>query len=128
MTNRIFQELARLAKLEYMDQARKDKEWHDLIAADRAAAKYKDNYEMCKAIVLQTFDLTCKAGEYRNLTDNLIPPKLWRDWMTLFRAGLPLYQDDLAEAEVNETDKTDSVDEETMKLLDECDFFEYKVI
>ena len=115
-----------MAKLEYMDQAQKDKEWHDLIAADRAAAKYKEHYEMCKSIVNQIVDLSCKAGEYRNLTDNLIPPKIWRDWMSIFRVGLPLYpEDELKEAEAKDQPKP--VDEESMKLLDECDFFEYKV-
>jgi hypothetical protein len=97
-----------------------------LIAADRAEAKYKEHYEMCKSIVLQIFDLTCKAGEYRNLTDNLIPPKIWRDWISIFRVGLPLYPEDEPQ-EVEQKDQQVPVDEETMKLLDECDFFEYKV-
>ena len=109
-----------------MDQAQKDKEWHDLIAAERAAQKYKDNYEMCQEIVCQIIDLATKAGEYRNLADNLIPPKLWRDWMSLYRAGLPLYPEDVIEKSENDTN-IKTVDEETMKLLDECDFFEYKV-
>lgn len=97
-----------------------------MIAADRAAAKYKEHYDMCKAIVNQVIDLTCKVGEYRNLTDNLIPPKLWRDWMILFRSGVPLYDEGLGQPDAEEKAKN-AIDEDTMKLLDECDFVEYKV-
>jgi hypothetical protein len=113
--------------LEYTDQAKKDKELHDIIAAERAAARYKENYELCKNIINQIIDFTCKVGEYRNLTDNLIPPKLWRDWTNMFKAGMPLYKED----EPNKDEETmrfeKLMDEETMKLLDEGDFIEYKV-
>ena len=81
---------------------------------------------MCKSIVLQIVDLTCKAGEYRGLTDNLIPPKIWRDWISIFRVGLPLYPED-EHKEIEKIEQPVLVDDETMKLLDECDFFEYKV-
>ena len=121
-------ELARLARLEYMDQVKKDKELHDLIAADRAAAKYKENYEICKDIVKQIIDLSCKAGEYLVLNDKLIPPKLWRDWIKLYEAGLPLYEEDLLpKEEEKENEKANEIDEEATKLLDEFDFSEYRV-
>jgi len=55
-------ELARLAKLEYFEQVKKDKEFHDLIAAERAEAKYKKHYEICSEIVGQIFEFSMKVG------------------------------------------------------------------
>jgi hypothetical protein len=127
LDNIFLKELARLARLEYLDQARKDKELHDIIAAQRAEARYIENYELCKGIVNQIIDFTCKVGEYRNLTDNLIPPKLWRDWINMFKAGVPLYQDDAPKTDEDALKFEKMIDEETMKLLDEGDFIEYKV-
>lgn len=121
-------ELARLAKLEYEDQVAKDKELYELIAADRAAQRYKKHYDICRGIINQIVDLSCKTAEYLTLNDNLIPPKIWRDWIKLYEAGLPLYEEDLAQTiQEEETDKDKTiVDEETQKLLDEGDFIEYK--
>ena len=56
-------ELARLAKLEYFEQVKKDKEFHDLIAAERAEAKYKKHYEICSEIVGQIFEFSMKVGK-----------------------------------------------------------------
>jgi hypothetical protein len=148
-------ELARLAKLEYLEQANKDKEFHDLIAAQRAEAKYKKHYEICAGIVDQIFDLSCKCGEYRELTDDLIPPKMWRDWVNLYKAGKPLYdqQQQTGTIEASETGSFESfdnqsvyniisdkklnidailnheavtIDDEKELLLDDCDMEEYK--
>lgn len=120
-----------MAKLEYMEQAKKDKEFHDLITAERNEARYKKHYEICYEIVGQIVDLSCKVAEYRELTDDLIPPKLWRDWHNLFRTGKPLYPEEKPLENLKELDKVfnaDSayMDEFTIQLLDEHDFTEYK--
>ncbi len=128
-----------MAKLEYLEQAKKDKEFHDLIAAERAEAKYKKHYEICSEIVNQIFDFSSKVAEYRELTDDLIPPKLWRDWLSMFRAGKPINEDEHKEdnefkekglKDIEKVFNSDVIkmDEEKIKLLDECDFNEYKVI
>jgi hypothetical protein len=105
-----------------------------LIAAERAEAKYKKHYELCFEVVGQIFDFACKVSEYRELTDDLIPPKLWRDWLSMFRAGKPIYDENknLENRSYKEIEKTFNadvvtMDEEKIKLLDECDFNEYKV-
>ncbi len=148
-------ELARLAKLEYFEQVKKDKEFHDLIAAERAEAKYKKHYEICSELVGQIFDfsmkviklatnsleftkfycfLILKVAEYRELTDDLIPPKLWRDWLSMFRSGEPIYEEIKIQEggkgfkEIESIFNADivSMNEEKAKLLDEFDFKEYK--
>lgn len=63
------QEMARLAKLEYEEQTRKDKELHDKIAAERAEAKYRKHYEICQDVVGQILDFSGKVAEYRELTN-----------------------------------------------------------
>jgi hypothetical protein len=135
----INKELGRLAKLEYLEQMKKDKEWHDLIQADKAAAKYKKHYEICSDITNQLFEFAFKVAEYRELTDNLIPPKIWRDWVNLFKAGklaAPLnaaagdkqqQPDGLKDIDRIFNLDTATMNEDTHKLLDECDFNEYKV-
>lgn len=126
-----------MAKYEYLEQTKKDKEFHDLIAADRAEAKYKKHYEICSDVVNQIFEFSCKVAEYRELTDDLIPPKIWRDWLNMFREGKPLYPEvsksgDSPKGGIKEIEKVFNADVVTMdeskiKLLDECDFQEYKV-
>ena len=121
-----------MAKLEYLEQTKKDKELHDLVAADKAATKYKKHYEFCYEIVGQICDFSSKVAEYRELTDDLIPPKLWRDWVNLFKSGKPLYPE-VKTNEIKDIDKLFNADmaamgEDTAKLLDECDFNEYKVL
>lgn len=125
-------ELARLAKLDYLEQSKKDKEFHDLIAAERAEAKYKKHYELCSDVLNQIFDFSCKVAEYRELTDNFIPPKIWRDWINLFRAGKPLYPVENDTEQSKDLEKVFNTDtakmsEDTHNLLDDCDFSEYKV-
>lgn len=61
--------MARLAKKEYEDQTRKDKELHDRIAAERAEEKYRKHYEMSQGVVDQIIDFSCKVAEYRELTN-----------------------------------------------------------
>lgn len=105
-----------------------------MIAADRAEAKYKKHYEICYDIVGQIFDFSSKVAEYRELTDDLIPPKLWRDWLNLFRNGEPIYEEAKTDSdgkgfkEIENVFNTDivSMNEDKIKLLDDCDFDEYK--
>lgn len=61
--------MARLAKLEYEEQTRKDKELHDKIAAERAEAKYRKHYDICQDVVGQILDFAGKVAEYRELTN-----------------------------------------------------------
>jgi len=67
--NNYLQELARLARLEYAEQVRKDKELHDIIQADKAEAKHKEHVEFCTHITWQFVDFALKIGEYRQLTE-----------------------------------------------------------
>lgn len=64
--------MARLAKIEYEDQIRKDQELHDKIAAERTAEKYKKHYEMNMEVVNQVVDFSCKVAEYRDLTNKYV--------------------------------------------------------
>ena len=124
--------------MEYIEQTKKDKEYNDLVAAEKAEARYKKHYEICHDVASAIVDFACKEAEYRELTNNLIPPKIWRDWRNLFIAGLPLYNkedpapsDDPKERNLREIEKafasdTAFMNEEQKQLLDECDFFEYK--
>lgn len=61
--------MARLAKLEYEEQIRKDQELHDKLAAERAEAKYRRHYDSCQEFLLSMVDFSCKVAEYRELTN-----------------------------------------------------------
>ena len=60
------------------------------------------------------------------LNFRLLPPKLMREWKSLFVAGKPLFE---VAAPVESTDPTPEqvLEEERQHLLDEGDFLEYKV-
>ncbi|XP_041476082.1 sperm flagellar protein 2-like isoform X2 [Lytechinus variegatus] len=121
-------EMARQAKLEYIEQTQRDKELHDKIAQERAEAKYQKHYNLCKDILMDIVDFSCKVGKYRELTNRLLPPKLMREWTLLFTTGQPLYElaeeEEFIEPEVPTEEQL--MEEERQKLVDEGDFMEYK--
>lgn len=55
--------------MEYTEQVRKDKELHDIIQADKAEAKHKENIEFCTHVTWELVDFALKIGEYRQLTE-----------------------------------------------------------
>ncbi|XP_058026122.1 sperm flagellar protein 2 isoform X1 [Ahaetulla prasina] len=120
--------LAKQEKIELAEQALREKQLHAKLAAERAEARYKKHYEICWEVVEQIIDLATKIGEYRTLTNNLIPAKLMRDWKELFLKGKPIYE----QAEI--TDLPDVLTPEQLveldknNLLDEKDYDEYKAM
>lgn len=55
------QELARLAKLDYVEQTKKDEELHTQIASERAKARYTRHYDMCADMLSEIVDVACKV-------------------------------------------------------------------
>ncbi|XP_030647562.1 sperm flagellar protein 2 [Chanos chanos] len=83
--------LARHADLEHAEERQRELELHNKTAAERALQRYRKHSDICKNILEQIVDLATKAGEYRLLTDNLVPVKLMREWKELFFSAKPLY-------------------------------------
>ncbi|XP_071799466.1 sperm flagellar protein 2-like isoform X1 [Asterias amurensis] len=121
-------ELARLAKLEYIEQTKRDKQLHDKIAEDRAEAKYRKRYNICRDILLDVVDFACKVGKYRELTEKQLPAKLMREWKLLFTSGKPLYEQTIEpkEEEPVQSEEDQLIEKERQVLLDEGDFLEYR--
>ena len=73
-----------------------------------------------------------QVGEYRELTEKLVPAKLWREWTSLFVSGKPLY-DTQQDTEATTTQQragptpADILEMERQAILNEGDFQEYKV-
>ncbi|XP_035847372.1 sperm flagellar protein 2 isoform X6 [Sander lucioperca] len=84
--------LAQQAKLDLAEEIRKELEFCNRIAAERAQIRYTKHFKSCKDILEQIVDLATKVGEYRLLTGNLIPEKPMREWKELLFRGLPLYE------------------------------------
>uniref|UniRef100_A0A8D2ZVW4 Calponin-homology (CH) domain-containing protein n=1 Tax=Scophthalmus maximus TaxID=52904 RepID=A0A8D2ZVW4_SCOMX len=80
------------AKLERADEIRKELEFLNTIAVERAQSRYDKHFKICKDILEQIVDLATKVGEYRLITANLIPEKRMREWKELLISGLPLYE------------------------------------
>ncbi|XP_075324953.1 sperm flagellar protein 2-like [Odontesthes bonariensis] len=84
--------LAQQAKLARAEEIRKELKFCDRIAAERAQSRHRKHFESCKDIVGQIVDLATKVGEYRQLTENLVPGNLIREWKEWLLGGLPLYE------------------------------------
>ncbi|GFR65233.1 sperm flagellar 2, partial [Elysia marginata] len=119
-------EMAALHKMEYAEQIQAEQELHDQIAAERAEQKYRRHYEACSDIMNGIVDFACKVAEYRELTSNLLPAKLMREWKLLFTSGQPLFEH--REPEVTELTAEQVLEEDRQNLLDEGDFTEYKTM
>lgn len=68
----LVQALARQAKLERAEEIRKELEFCNRIAAERAQRRYKKHFTICKDILEQIVDLATKVGEYRLLTGKYV--------------------------------------------------------
>ena len=44
-------EMCRLAKIEYEEEIKRNKEIHDAIAAERARKKYEKHYGICREVI-----------------------------------------------------------------------------
>ncbi|XP_053148066.1 sperm flagellar protein 2 isoform X8 [Hemicordylus capensis] len=120
--------LAKQEKIELEEQAVKEKELHAKLSAERAEARYKKHYSICWEVVEQIIDLSTKIGEYRTLTNNLIPVRLMRDWKELFLKGKPIYEQAAIDPLPAEPTPEQLVELDKMNLLDEKDYDEYKVL
>eukprot|EP01135_Chromosphaera_perkinsii_P000517 Nk52_evm11s106 gene=Nk52_evmTU11s106 len=128
-------ELSIKLKKDYEEKAVAEKERRDQLHRSRLEAKYNKHYSFCRSVLLQIVDLTTKVGEYRELTDNLLPSKLMREWTALLLAGEPLYSESKSkdsEMDVKEyiqsmeDDELGPVEvEEKQVILDNEDFEEY---
>ena len=43
---------------------------------------------ICRGVAEQIVALAARVADFRSTTQPLLPPKLMRDWMTLFKAGV----------------------------------------
>uniref|UniRef100_A0A8D0DWI6 Sperm flagellar 2 n=1 Tax=Salvator merianae TaxID=96440 RepID=A0A8D0DWI6_SALMN len=120
--------LAKQEKLELEEQALREKQLHAKLAAERAEARYRKHYEMCREVVEQIIDLSTKIGEYRTLTNNLIPIKLMRDWKELFLKGKPIYEQAEIEPWPEDPTPPQLIEQDKMNFLDEKDYDEYKAM
>uniref|UniRef100_A0A8C4MCC8 Sperm flagellar 2 n=1 Tax=Equus asinus asinus TaxID=83772 RepID=A0A8C4MCC8_EQUAS len=118
--------LAKLAKIDFEEQALREKEVHEQIAVERAQARYQKHYSMCAEILDQILDLSTKVADYRMLTNNLIPHKLMHDWKELFFNGKPIYD----QASIKHLSAKPSVEQlielEKRDFLDSNDYDDYK--
>ncbi|XP_053555644.1 sperm flagellar protein 2 [Bombina bombina] len=120
--------LQKQTKLDCEEQIRKVQELHDQIAAERAEAHYKKHYFICQEIINQIVDLATKTGEYRELTNRLIPKKLMNEWKELFFSGYPLYEKTSVNTLGSKPTPEELIEVEKQVLLDEKDYEEYKTM
>ncbi|MGH0150273.1 UNVERIFIED_CONTAM: hypothetical protein FKN15_055511 [Acipenser sinensis] len=119
--------LAKQAKKDYMEQTRKEIELHDAIAAEFADAHYRKHFDICQDVMNQIIDLVTKAGEYRELTHNLLPAKLMREWKELFYNGKPLYEKASVDPIPSEPNPEQLLELEKLQILDEQDYEEFQL-
>uniref|UniRef100_A0A4W2FAF1 Sperm flagellar 2 n=1 Tax=Bos indicus x Bos taurus TaxID=30522 RepID=A0A4W2FAF1_BOBOX len=118
--------LARQAKIDFEEQALRDKEIHEQIAIERAQARYEKHYSICAEILGQILDLSTKVADYRLLTNNLIPYKLMHDWKELFFHGKPIYEQASLRHLPTKLSAEHLIELEKRNLLDNNDYEEYK--
>ncbi|XP_062240685.1 sperm flagellar protein 2 [Platichthys flesus] len=118
--------LAQQAKLDHAEEIKKELEFLDRIAAERAQSRYKKHFRGCKDILEQIVDLSTKVGEYRLITANLIPDKLIREWKELLLSGLPLYESNMGQKPgIDFSTSLDCVELEKQEILNNQDYDEY---
>ncbi|XP_037535972.1 sperm flagellar protein 2 [Nematolebias whitei] len=118
--------LAQQAKLAREEDIKKELEFSSRIAAERAQSRHKKHFESCKDILGQIVDLASKVGEYRQLTENLIPKMLMREWKELFFRDLPLYEPlKSSQPEYERSTSLDPTELKKQKILNNLAYYEY---
>uniref|UniRef100_A0A3B3UH20 Sperm flagellar 2 n=1 Tax=Poecilia latipinna TaxID=48699 RepID=A0A3B3UH20_9TELE len=84
--------LAEHAKLARAEEIEKEIEFCKMVAAERALEKHLKHYGICSEILGQMVDMAITAGEYRHITENLVPEKKYKEWKELFIQGVPFYE------------------------------------
>nr|XP_033788755.1 sperm flagellar protein 2 isoform X1 [Geotrypetes seraphini] len=120
--------LAQQTKIDNEEQIRDELKIHEKIAAERAEARYRKHYMMCQQVLDHIIDLVTITGEYRHLTNNLIPFQLMREWKQLFCAGKPIYEQASIEPLPPQPTLEQLVELEKQDLLDEEGFEDYKAM
>ncbi|XP_054439986.1 sperm flagellar protein 2 [Pteronotus mesoamericanus] len=118
--------LAKQAKIDFEEQAMREREIHEQIVVERAQARYQKHYVICAAILDQILDLSTKVADYRMLTNNLIPHKLMHDWKELFFHGKPIYEQASIKDVLIKPSAEQLIELEKRDLLDNNDYEEYK--
>ncbi|XP_045141275.1 sperm flagellar protein 2 [Echinops telfairi] len=118
--------LAKQAKIDFEEQALREKAIHEQIAAERAQARYQKHYSLCAEVLDHILDLSTKVADYRMLTNNLIPQKLMKDWKELFFHGKPIYEQPRVKDISASSYKEQDVELEKQDVLDGQDYEEYK--
>ncbi|XP_060047846.1 sperm flagellar protein 2 [Erinaceus europaeus] len=118
--------LAKQAKIDFQEQALKEREIHEQIAVERAQAHYDKHYKICEGILDQILDLSTKVADYRLLTNNLIPFKLMNDWKQLFFSGKPIYEQASIKSLPTTPTPEQLIELEKRDLLDSHDYEDYK--
>uniref|UniRef100_A0A3B3UI29 Sperm flagellar 2 n=1 Tax=Poecilia latipinna TaxID=48699 RepID=A0A3B3UI29_9TELE len=80
------------AKLARAEEIEKEIEFCKMVAAERALEKHLKHYGICSEILGQMVDMAITAGEYRHITENLVPEKKYKEWKELFIQGVPFYE------------------------------------
>lgn len=70
----IVQVLAQQERLERSEEISIQRELHKQLVAERAQARYRKHFDICRGILEQIVDLATKAGEYRLLTAKYLFP------------------------------------------------------
>ncbi|XP_042638516.1 sperm flagellar protein 2 [Orycteropus afer afer] len=118
--------LAKQAKIDFEEQALREKAVHEQIAVERAQARYQKHYSLCAEILDHILDLSTKVADYRMLTNNLIPYKLMHDWKELFFSGKPIYEQAKIMHLPAKPSEEQIIEVEKRDLLDGKDYEEYK--
>ncbi|KAM9695098.1 sperm flagellar protein 2-like isoform 1-T1 [Trichechus inunguis] len=118
--------LAKQAKIDFEEQALREKAVHEQIAVERAQARYQKHYSLCAEILDHMLDLSTKVADYRMLTNNLIPYKLMQDWKELFFNGKPIYEQAKIKSLPANPSEKQIIELEKRDLLDGKDYEEYK--
>ncbi|XP_066229610.1 sperm flagellar protein 2 isoform X1 [Saccopteryx leptura] len=118
--------LAKQAKIDFEEQAIREREIHEQIAVERAQERYKKHYLTCAEILDQIIDLSTKVANYRMLTNNMIPQKLMHDWKELFFHGKPIYDQASIKNLPAKPFAEQLIELEKRDLLDNNDYEDYK--
>ncbi|XP_059500967.1 sperm flagellar protein 2 isoform X2 [Stegostoma tigrinum] len=120
--------LARQEKLEHMEQIQQERAVHEQIMAERSEQRFRKHYNLCQKVLDHIIDLVTKIAEYRELTLNLIPKKMMREWKEMFFHEIPFYEQPISKPQSGRGSSADSVQEELMAVLNSQDYEDYKMM
>ena len=112
--------MAQMIEKENEEKIEKEKAIHAKMARKHRQDKYLKHYDICKDILNEILNLSCKVGYYREISEGPILYQHWQEFKSMFVHGIPFY-----EVRDGVSFSTTEIKDEVIEILNDSNMTQY---